>query len=153
MQSVTLEGFEALQKKLDGFPEAMREARGAFFEQAGEELLDAVRQRIGGSGRVGGVQERYLGSGRGYAAVRARADTFLDGYAAGYITNALENGHDQTPGRYVPAIGKRLKEKRAKGKYMYQDTSRAELRRLSEEGAREIERRAMAYLEGRDENT
>ena len=39
------------------------------------------------------VQEVYTGDGGGYAAVRAKADTELRGYAAGYITNALENGH------------------------------------------------------------
>ena len=148
MQSVELRGLDEVVKKLEGFPEALRAARGEFFAEAGDELLAAVQRGIGGTGRVAGVQERYLGSGKGYAAVRARAKTDLDGYAAGYITNALEGGHAQTAGRYVPALGARLKADRATGKYMYRAAARSELPRLAEEGAREIEKKAMAYLEG-----
>lgn len=147
MQSVEIYGLKDVQKRLEGFPDAVRQARGEFFEAAGSELLSAVQHRIGGTGRVGGVQGRYLGSGKGYAAVRAKAKTELDGYAAGYLTNALENGHEQQAGRYVPAIGKRLKEKRVDGKHMYRDTIE-EAARLAERGAREIEKKAMAYLEG-----
>ena len=82
-----------------------------------------------------------------YAAVRAKAKTELRGYAAGYVTNALEGGHVQTPGRYVPAMGKKLKANRVKGKYMYRKTA-AELPQIAERGAQEIEKKAMAYLEG-----
>lgn len=84
---------------------------------------------------------------RNYAAVRAKAKTELRGYAAGYVTNALEGGHVQTPGRYVPAMGKKLKANRVKGKYMYRKTA-AELPQIAERGAQEIEKKAMAYLEG-----
>lgn len=83
-----------------------------------------------------------------YAAVRAKAKTELRGYAAGYVTNALEGGHVQTPGRYVPAMGKKLKANRVKGKYMYRKTA-AELPQIAERGAQEIEKKAMAYLEGK----
>ena len=148
MQSVEISGLKEVQKKLDGFPEAMKQARGEFFEEAGQKMLSAVRRRIGGSGRVAGVQERYTGTGKGYAAVRAKDDTDLDGYAAGYITNALENGHKQQSGRYVPAIGKRRKESQVSGKYMYHKTESIELQQLTENGAKEIEKKAMAYLEG-----
>lgn len=85
---------------------------------------------------------------RHYAAVRAKAKTELRGYAAGYVTNALEGGHVQTPGRYVPAMGKKLKANRVKGKYMYRKTA-AELPQIAERGAQEIEKKAMAYLEGK----
>ena len=67
---------------------------------------------------------------------------------AGYVTNALEGGHVQTPGRYVPAMGKKLKANRVKGKYMYRKTA-AELPQIAERGAQEIEKKAMAYLEGK----
>jgi len=102
-----------------------------------QELLSAVQRRIGGTGRVAGVQGRYIGSGKGYAAVRARAQTELNGYAAGYITNALENGHAARDGSRVA------------GKYMYRNTE-PEALRLAEEGAKEIEKRALAYLEGEE---
>ena len=36
-------------------------------------------------------------------------------------TEAVENGHSQTPGRYVPAIGKRLKKNFVPGKHMIRD--------------------------------
>lgn len=84
----------------------------------------------------------------GYAAVRAKAKTELRGYAAGYVTNALEGGHVQTPDRYVPAMGKKLKANRVKGKYMYRKTA-AELPQIAERGAQEIEKKTMAYLEGK----
>ncbi len=149
MQSVEISGLDEVVKKLEGFPEALKKARSAFFEEAGAQLLSSVRQHIGGTGRVAGVQDRYLGSGGGYAAVRAKAKAELDGYAAGYVTNALENGHEQTAGRYVPALGKRLTKERAAGKYMYRGTA-GELAQIAETGAREIEKKAMAYLEGRE---
>jgi len=137
MQSVEISGLKEIQKKLEGYPEAMKKARGEFFEEAGRQLLGAVQRRIGGTGRVAGVQDRYLGSGKGYAAVRAMAKTELNGYAAGYVTNALENGHIDRSG-----------EKRVDGLYMYHKTAAADLPRLAEAGAREIEKKAMAYLEG-----
>ena len=107
MQSVEISGLKEIQKKLEGYPEAMKKARSEFFEEAGREMLSTVRRRIGGQGYVANVQDRHVGSGRGYAAVRAKAKTELRGYAAGYVTNALEGGHVQTPGRYVPAMGKK----------------------------------------------
>lgn len=135
MQSVEISGLDAVAKRLEGFPAALRASRAEFFEEAGQELLSAVQRRIGGTGRVAGVQGRYIGSGKGYTAVRAKAKTELDGYAAGYITNALENGHAARDGS------------RVSGKYMYRNTE-PEALRLAEEGAREIEKKALAYLEG-----
>lgn len=135
MQSVEISGLDAVAKRLEGFPATLRASRAEFFEEAGQELLGAVKRRIGGTGRVAGVQDRYIGSGKGYAAVRAKAKTELNGYAAGYITNALENGHAARDGS------------RVSGKYMYRNTE-PEALRLAEEGAREIEKKALAYLEG-----
>lgn len=79
---------------------------------------------------------------------RLTMDEVARHYAAGYVTNALEGGHVQTPGRYVPAMGKKLKANRVKGKYMYRKTA-AELPQIAERGAQEIEKKAMAYLEGK----
>ena len=114
MQSVEISGLKEIQKRLEGYPEAMKKARSEFFEEAGREMLSTVRRRIGGQGYVANVQDRHVGSGGGYAAVRAKAKTELRGYAAGYVTNALEGGHVQTPGRYVQAMGKKLKANRVK---------------------------------------
>ena len=146
MQSVELHGLKEIQKKLEGFPKEVSRARREFFADAGPELLGAVRRRIGGMGRVAGVQGAYMING--YAAVRAVSRSESGGYLeqgktkisrtpSGYVTNALENGHvarDNTT--------------RVGGRYMYLMTKDAEIRRLTAEGAKEIERRAMAYLEG-----
>lgn len=115
MQSVEISGLKEIQKRLEGYPEAMKKARSEFFGEAGREMLSTVRRRIGGQGYVANVQDQYVGSGGGYAAVRAKAKTELRGYAAGYVTNALEGGHVQTPDRYVPAMGKKLKASRRCG--------------------------------------
>ena len=77
MQSVEISGLKEVQKRLEGYPEAMKKARSEFFEEAGREMLSTVRRRIGGQGYVANVQEVYTGSGDGYAAVRAKADTEL----------------------------------------------------------------------------
>ena len=150
MQSVEISGLKEVQKKLEGYPEAMKKARSEFFEEAGREMLSTVQRRIGGRGYVANVQSQYVGSGGGYAAVRAKAKTYLHGDAAGYITNALENGHKI---RVPTSYAMRKRESRAKkdfvpGKYMYRITNADVARRLTEEGAREMEKKAMAYLEG-----
>ena len=100
MQSVEIQGLDKVTKALEDMPGAVREARAVVFEEMGGELLGAVQQRIGGSGRVAGVQEYQVGSGKGYVAVRAKAKTYLGGYAAGYINNALEGASLPRP---VPA--------------------------------------------------
>lgn len=150
MQSVEIKGLDRVKKALEAAPEAIREAKAQVLEEMGEELLGAVQQRIGGSGRVAGVQEYQVGSGKGYAAVRAMAKTDLDGYAAGYITNALENSHAV---RTSSGSAKRKRKSRAKmrrvpGKYMYRDTGAQELKRAAETAAQRIEDAAMKALEG-----
>lgn len=152
MQSVEISGLKEVQKRLEGYPEAMKKARSEFFEEAGREMLSTVRRRIGGQGYVANVQEVYTGDGGGYAAVRAKADTELRGYAAGYITNALENEHKvRGPSNHPKRKRKSRREEgrdRVAGIYMYHMTDADVVRRLTAEGAREIEKKAMAYLEG-----
>lgn len=85
-------------KLIARFPEKKRQ----ILEELGQRILWDVRQEIGGQGNVAGWQERYIGSHRGYMAVRAKADTFVtykngNRYAVGHITNAIENGHDPRP--------------------------------------------------------
>lgn len=147
MQSVEIHGLRQVQEAFERLPEAVRQAKADVFEAVGEYLLEDVQNRIGGSGRVAGAQEYRVGSGKGYVAVRAKKETWLDGAAVGYITNALENGHVQTPGRYVPALGARLRRDRVPGKYMYQITGRREGPRMAEEAARRIERTVLQELE------
>lgn len=148
MQSLELYGLEQVQKAFERFPDAMREAKSDAFEAVGQNLLLDVQRRIGGSGRVAGVQEYKVGSGKGYVAVRAKANTELNGYAAGYITNSLENGHDQETGRFVSSIGARLVRDRVPGKYMYQMTEAHEAEPLAEQAAQYIRNAAEQALNG-----
>ena len=136
MQSVEISGLKEVQKRLEGYPEAMKKARSEFFEEAGREMLSTVRRRIGGQGYVANVQEVYTGDGGGYAAVRAKAD----------------NGHKvRGPSNHTKRKRKSRREEgrdRVAGIYMYHMTDADVVRRLTAEGAREIEKKAMAYLEG-----
>ena len=69
-----------------------------------------------------------------------------------YITNALENGHKvRGPSNHPKRKRKSRREEgrdRVAGIYMYHMTDADVVRRLTAEGAREIEKKAMAYLEG-----
>ena len=152
MQSVVIQGLDKVIKALDEMPDVILAAKADAFEVAGQELLADVQRRIGGTGRVAGVQEYQVGSGKGYVAVRAKKKTELDGYAAGYITNALENGHDQEPGRFVPEIGRRLKEDRVAGKYMYRDVGESRAIQAADNIAKCIETAAVEALNGDPEN-
>ena len=42
MQSVEISGLKEIQKKLEGYPEAMKKARSEFFEEAGREMLSTA---------------------------------------------------------------------------------------------------------------
>ena len=146
MQSVEISGLREVITKLDVAPELIREARAEFFAEAGASLLSDVQGRIGGTGKIAGVQEYRVG----YVAVRAKAKTNVGKYAAGYITNALENGHE---GRTASGKAKRKRRSRAKasrvpGKYMYRNTAAQELDQLAETGARRIEELVAKKLEG-----
>ena len=147
MQSVEIQGLDKVVKALENMPEVIREARAEVMEEMGQDLLGAVKQRIGGTGRIADVQDYHVGSGKGYVAVRAKADTELDGYAAGYITNALEGGHEIR--RPAQANSRsRARVDRVPGKYMYWDTGRQEAERLAETAAQRIEDAALKALDG-----
>lgn len=79
---------------IQDFPDDKRRT----LEGIGREILELVRQEIGGTGTVAGWQEPHLGSGGGYVAVRPKANTYKitqsgKKYAVGHVTNAIEGGH------------------------------------------------------------
>lgn len=147
MQSVEIRGLDSVVESLENLPGVIRDARAEAFEDAGRDLLGAVRQRIGGRGRVAGAQDYFVGSGKGYVAVRAKAKTDLDGYAAGYVTNALEGGHEIRRSTNAKSRS-RAKVGRVPGKYMYRDTRRQDADRLAESAAQHIEDAVQKALEG-----
>ena len=124
MQSVEIQGLDKVKKALEAAPDAIREARAQVLDELGEELLGAVQQRIGGSGRVASVQEYRVGSGKGGHAVRP---------SSGSAKRKRKS---------------RAKMRRVPGKYMYQDTGAQELSRAAETAAQRIEDAAMKALEG-----
>ena len=56
----------------------------------------------------------------------------------GRVTNALESGHRQQPGRYVPAIQRKLTRDRVPGRYMYA-RSAPDMERAARSAAAQIE--------------
>ena len=67
-----------------------------------------------------------------------------------YQTECIDTIEAQPPGAYLAQMATGLGKtvNRVKGKYMYRKTA-AELPQIAERGAQEIEKKAMAYLEGK----
>lgn len=148
MQELEISGLDRIVDKFDSLPKALRAARADIFEEAGEELLSGVRERIGGRGNIQGVQEYRVGSGKGYVVIRAKAKTFLKRgtgkeYAAGYITNAIENGHAIAN----PHTGQRLSG-RVEGKHMYLATEASEAAQKVRDAVDELNRTIEKHMEG-----
>ena len=156
MQSVEIEGLDQLLERWEALLASFPQAKAELLDRLGKQILEDVRRGIGGSGKVQGWQERYVGSKNGYAAVRPRAGTWQTTkrggkYAVGYITNAIENGHRNrgplpTGGKAGYRYRPRHKTAAAAGRHFYAGVQRqveqmgaAELARLADEVARRLE--------------
>lgn len=123
-----LDGYFA--KMLEKVPEVRRE----MLEELAGELLGNLHRRIGGAGKVQSWQEKYVGSGGGYAAVRPKAGTFTaanrrgNRYSVRKVTGAITVGHKTPGGGYIS------------GKHFYADTR---------EDGEKLARRAMEKFEKR----
>lgn len=130
MQSMNTQWIDELIDKMDSLIKEMPELRREAHERIGKRMeaeIDAEIARSAGkrTGKMEEWQENYVGSKGGYAAVRAKAETFEETkegtkYAVGYITNAYVSGHairphkkkwkakpDGTPRKYVSKAKKR----------------------------------------------
>lgn len=87
-----MSSLDDLAKRFDLALKKFPERRRVYHVRIGERALGMVRGEIGGTGKVQGWQENYVGSRGGYAAVRPRPGKHGK-YAVGYVTNAIENGH------------------------------------------------------------
>jgi hypothetical protein len=98
MQSVDLKALDQLDKDLQGILDELPERRRELHERIAKVIKNEVDVQISrsglndGSGRIRNWQEQHVGSGGGYAAVRA-ADSSTGDNSPGAITNYLENGH------------------------------------------------------------
>ena len=138
--------LEKLQKQLEELEKG--KARDKFFEDCAKEmaarLLSLVKPKtpVGvydDPSRKGGTLRRGWTGGKNTDA-EAFAKSLEIEKSGNTYTITVENnveyapyveyGHRQTPGRYVPAIGKRLKEGYVPGKHML-ETSEQELKALS----------------------
>ena len=108
MQSLTI---DELDHYFNDLLKRVPEERRAMFEELSQELLTDVRGRIGGAGKVQSWQDKYTGSGGGWAAVRPKAKTWTEAtrsgnrYAVGHVTNAITSGHRTPSGGYVQGKG------------------------------------------------
>lgn len=94
-----------LKKIIEQWDHVLREIPGAkrlLLEHLGAQMKKSVLSHLGPSEHVAGWQSTFPGSGGGYVAVRPKAKTEYEGYAVGYITNALEGGHVTSNGGSVP---------------------------------------------------
>ena len=124
--------LENLQKRM----EKLEKEQDAFCRKSAQELAARLLYLVGKRTPVGTIPEDavedekiaqqwegYTGGTlrRGWTASRPKKGS--DGWEIEIINNVIyasyvEYGHRQTPGRYVPAIGKKLKSGWVEGKFM-----------------------------------
>ena len=138
--------LEKLQKQLEELEKG--KARDKFFEDCAKELgarllsLVIPKTPVGvydDPSRKGGTLRRGWTGGKNTDAEAFAKSLEIEKSGKTYTITVENNveyapygeyGHRQTPGRYVPAIGKRLKEGYVPGKHML-ETSEQELKALS----------------------
>lgn len=141
-----VESWDALVQR---FPQEKRAALAAL----GTELLQQVRSEIGGTGKVAGWQAPHMGSGGGYVAVRAKADTYQTTqrgkrYAVGYVTNAFEGGHKIRRPQGGKGYRSRVNVAAVPGRWAY-DAVRRQLAGMSQEDVDALMALIKDGLEGR----
>ena len=124
-QTVDTSGLDRLVESWDKLLQRFPEEKRSALDRMGRELLQRVRREIGGSGKVAGWQAPHMGSGGGYVAVRAKADTYQTTksgkrYAVGYVTNAIEGGHRHGGPRGGKGYRPRYRKAAVPGKWFYQ---------------------------------
>lgn len=128
MQSVEIKGLDELDAKFAKILKEQPARRRELHDRLGDLAKSEVDAQIAssgmknGGGRLRGWQEKHVGSGGGYAAVRAirgrgPGETLEQQYAnsPGAITNYNEGGHKV---RHSTGNAKRLRKGRAKVSYV-----------------------------------
>lgn len=151
--SVNTTGLAELRTRIENANNSIPELQRAAHERLGQVLQRTVRGNISTSlndshGKIAGWQDVFVGSGGGYAAVRATASPAgRDG--AGAVTNYLENGHIKRQRRtYVRKQKRKIKIIRARagnnwveGRHFYQkskSSAQQEVQREAETLANQI---------------
>lgn len=128
MQSVQISELDHLYGRVNHLLRQMPQKRRVFHEKCGEKLHRLVKTQIAASlqdthGKIAGWQQRYIGSGGGYAAVRA-IDSSTGANSPGAITNYLENGHAiRRPSGKYRRYKRRMRTAYVNGRHFYGATS------------------------------
>ena len=129
-------------RELDAFRKKVKSSLGSaqvdlFIESCAKELAARLLAKVikrtlpgqypKGSGKVGGTLRRGWTAGKDQNAKTYAGNLNVNHYGGVYVieivnpveyASYVEFGHRQTPGRYVPALGKRLKKGWVEGKFM-----------------------------------
>ena len=153
VQSVEFLDMKELDKRLDELlkrlPEERRRLHEELADMAKTEVDRKIGERLSEGQRVKEWQDKFVGSKGGYAAVRAKAKTYAGKnvkYAVGYITNAIESGHNI---RTASGKAKKARKSRAKmswvpGRHFYlsaRSTAKVEARHRVERFAKDLAER------------
>lgn len=160
MGRFSAEGLKKFQKDLAKLSDAQADAfmEGCAKELAARLLSKVIKRTPVGvypkeTGKKGGTLRRGWTTGGGASAAGYAAYVPVT-HAAGVYTveiinpteyaSYVEYGHRQTPGRYVPALGKRLKQGWVEGKFMLTISEQE----LSAIAPRVLEARLLKYMKG-----
>lgn len=130
MQSVDFKQIDSLNSDIDKLLKEFPDMRRELHEKFADVIKSHVDTEIGislrdGSGKIRRWQGKYVGSGGGYAAVRA-VDTSVGDESPGAITNYLENGHRiRRPGGNNKYYRPRIKKPYVDGFHFYAKASKA----------------------------
>lgn len=128
LEKSDLEKFsDDLNDILDKIPDARRELHEKIAVMAKQEVNTQIN--VSGihdsGGRIKEWQEPHVGSGGGYAAVRASGSSSGDN-SPGAITNYLENGHKiRRPSGQAKRYRPKIKLPYVDGKHFYQNSKAA----------------------------
>ncbi|MFR2889243.1 MAG: HK97 gp10 family phage protein [Clostridium butyricum] len=112
-------GFEEFIKKIQETHKKVVDVIDETLKESAAEGVGEIQSRTGvktGNLRRSATSGEIRVTGSKHS-VKVGYDTDRAPYAGAY-----ENGHKQTPGRYVPAIGKKLKKSYVPGKHVVRDS-------------------------------
>lgn len=153
MQSVDLSDLDRLTENMNAVlqeePEKRRELHEKLAEAAKQEVDAQIMASVGGdSGKISGWQEPHVGSGGGYAAVRATSSSSGDN-SPGAITNYLENGHAiRGPSGNAKHYRPEIHQPYVDGKHFY-ETARSEMQSKAISIAEDFASELAGKLEGK----
>jgi hypothetical protein len=150
VQSVDFSGLEKFNKELNDLLNQIPGTRRKLHEDIAVMVKKEVDLSIQASGindstgKIREWQHKYVGSGGGYAAVRA-IDRSTGNNSPGAITNYLESGHKiRTPSGKAKRYKPRIKTPYVSGRHFYQKArviAEAQAITLAEKYAEDLARR------------